>query len=84
MFADAPARVPRVTTTTALPMLSEPELAALLEASTWYAKYHERMIAELADDPSAMATARLDRFRALHAALRKLGAQVRHPDALVA
>ena len=62
--------------------LSDSELGALLEASTWYAKYHERMIAELADDRSAMATARLDRFKDLHAALRKLGVQVRHPDAL--
>lgn len=73
-----------VTTSVDLPTLSEQELTALLEAATWYAKYHERMIAEAAADPSAMGTARLDRFRALHGALLKLGAQVRHPDALVA
>ena len=66
---------------TAVAGLSEREVSALLEASTWYAKYHERMIAELADDRSAMAAARRDRFRDLHAALTKLGVQMRQLDA---
>lgn len=62
--------------------LSEQELCALLEASAWYAKYHEHMIAEQADDPSAMAVARRERFAHLHTALAKLGVRLRRPDFL--
>lgn len=56
--------------------------AALVDASSWYAKYHERMIAELADDRSAMAAARRARFRDLYSGLRKLGVAMRPPDGL--
>lgn len=62
--------------------LSEREIAALVDASSWYAKYHERMIAELADDRSAMAVARRERFEHLHSGLRKLGVRMRRPDGL--
>ncbi|MGH3032455.1 MAG: hypothetical protein ACRDNE_17165 [Gaiellaceae bacterium] len=70
--------------TTRLEPLGEHELNALLEAASWYAKYHHRMIAEQADDPSAMAVARRDRFRALHDALDKLGVRLRRPEGLEA
>ena len=62
--------------------LSDRELAALTDAAAWYVNYHGRMIAEQADDPSAAAIARRDRFLALHAALAKLGVRARLPDAL--
>src|SRR5712691_2320555 len=62
--------------------LSEQELRALLEAATWYAKYHERMIASQVDDRSAMADARRTKFRNLHVGLRKLGVRIRLPDGL--
>lgn len=67
---------------TTLEALSEQELQALLEAAAWYAKYHHRMIAEQADDRSALAEARRDRFRNLHTSLRKLGVHMRAPDGL--
>ena len=60
--------------------LSEHELDALKEGAAWYAKYHERMIAEQADDRSAAAVLRREHFQDLHAALRKLGVQIRKPD----
>ncbi len=62
--------------------LSQPELRALLEAATWYAKYHESMIAGQVDDPSAVADARRTQFLNLHAGLRKLGVRIRLPDGL--
>ena len=62
--------------------LSEQELDALTEGAAWYAKYHERMIAEQADDRSAAAVARREHFEDLHAALRKLGVRIRRPDGL--
>ena len=65
-----------------LEALSGQELSALLDASVWYAKYHERMIAEQADDRSASALARRQRFRDLHMALHKLGVRIRRPDGL--
>jgi hypothetical protein len=62
--------------------LSEEEFRALLEAATWYAKYHERMIAGQLDDSSAVAEVRRSQFRNLHAGLRKLGVRLRLPDGL--
>jgi hypothetical protein len=67
---------------TELTHLTRGELDALLDAAAWYAKYHHRMIADEADDPSAMAVARRDRFRELHTGLRKLGVRLRTPDGL--
>jgi hypothetical protein len=67
---------------TALTSLTESELDALVGAAAWYAKYHHRIIADEADDPSARAVARRDRFRELHEGLRKLGVRLRRPDAL--
>jgi len=67
-----------------LEALTEPELSAPLAASVWYAKYHERMIAEQADDRSASALARRQRFLELHTALYKLGVRIRQPDGLAA
>lgn len=62
-----------------LALLSEEEHRALVGAATWYAKYHESMIAELADDPSAMAVAERERFGALYSGLAKLGVRLRRP-----
>jgi hypothetical protein len=59
--------------------LSPEELEALVGAATWYAKYHERMIAELADDGSAAAVAKRERYQALHSGLAKLGIRLRRP-----
>ena len=58
------------------------ELDALTTAAVWYFKYHGRMIAERADDPSAAAVAQRDDFHDLHAALWKLGVQLALPDGL--
>lgn len=58
------------------------ELDALTSAAAWYFKYHGRMIAERADDPSAGAVAQRDDFHDLHAALWKLGVRLALPDGL--
>jgi hypothetical protein len=62
--------------------LTEQELDALKQGAAWYAKHHERMIAEQADDRSAAAISRREHFEDLHAALRKLGVRIRRPDGL--
>lgn len=59
--------------------LSDDELAEIRSAATWYAKFHARIIAERADDPSAMAVAQRDRYLALISGLRKLGVRVVDP-----
>lgn len=59
--------------------LSEEEIVQIRGAATWYAKFHARIIAERADDPSAMAVAQRDRYLTLIAGLRKLGARVVDP-----
>jgi hypothetical protein len=66
----------------AIEALSERELRALTQGAAWYAKYHERMIAEQADDRSAMAASRREHFQELHSALRKLGVRLRLPAGL--
>jgi hypothetical protein len=63
--------------------LSEEEIAEIRSAATWYAKFHARIIAERADDPSAMAVGQRDRYLILIAGLRKLGARVVDPTAPV-
>ena len=62
--------------------LEEHELDALASAGAWYFKYHGRMIAEKADDRSAVAIAQRDDFHDLHAALWKLGVRLALPDGL--
>ena len=62
--------------------LSERELRALIDAASWYASYHAHMIAEAADDPSAVAVANRERYIELHDALWKLGIRRVLPDAL--
>jgi hypothetical protein len=62
-----------------LEQLDGSELEALVGAATWYAKYHERMIAELADDHSALAVIRRERFHHLRSGLSKLGVRLRPP-----
>jgi hypothetical protein len=62
--------------------LTPAELAALRSAAAWYAKYHSARVAELADDPSAYAVRRKERFLTLVDALRKLGFDMALPDAL--
>ena len=69
---------------TALEALSAQEFRALTEAAAWYAKYHERMIAEHADDRSALATTTREHFRDLYEALSKLGIRLRRPEGLSA
>lgn len=63
--------------------LSDDELFEIRSAATWYAKFHARIIAEGADDPSAGAVAQRDRYAQLIAGLRKLGARVHDPTAPV-
>lgn len=63
--------------------LSEEEIMQIRGAATWYAKFHARIIAERADDPSAMAVAQRDRYLTLIAGLRKLGAKIVDPTAPV-
>ena len=62
--------------------LSERELRALTQAATWYASYHAHIMSESADDPSAAAVARRERYIDLHEALWKLGIRRALPDAL--
>lgn len=59
--------------------LTAEEVRALTSAATWYAKYHESMIAEHADDRSAYAVARREEFGRLYTGLRKLGVRLRPP-----
>jgi hypothetical protein len=62
--------------------LAPEELEALRAAGAWYAKYHAVRIAELADDPSAYAEDKREKFLTLVTALRKLGFEMALPDAL--
>jgi hypothetical protein len=62
--------------------LTPAEIDALRGAGAWYAKYHAVRVAELADDPSAYAEHKREKFLALVAALRKLGFEMAIPDAL--
>jgi len=62
--------------------LADEELEALAGAATWYFKYHGRMIAERADDFSAVAIAQREEFHDLHAALWKLGVRLGLPEGL--
>ena len=59
--------------------LTARELRTVTDAATWYAKYHESMIAGLADDRSALAVSRREQFAELRAALGKLGVKLRPP-----
>jgi len=63
--------------------LSEEEILQIRGAATWYAKFHARIIAERADDPSAKAVAQRDRYLTLIGGLRKLGARIVDPTAPV-
>jgi len=63
--------------------LTEDEIVEIRKAAAWYAKYHARIIAERADDQSAMAVAQRDRYLALIAGLRKMGVRVVDPTAPV-
>lgn len=62
--------------------LSESERNALVAAAVWYAKYHEGMIASLADDRSARAIAERERHQELYDALSKLGVRLHRPDGI--
>jgi len=62
--------------------LAPEELETLRAAGAWYAKYHAVRIAELADDPSAYAEHKREKFLTLVTALRKLGFEMALPDAL--
>jgi hypothetical protein len=62
--------------------LTPAEFEALRAASAWYAKYYAVRIAELAEDPSAYAAHKREKFLTLLVALRKLGFEMALPDAL--
>jgi len=62
--------------------LTPAEVEALRGAGAWYAKYHAVRVAELADDPSAYAEHKREKFLMLVSALRKLGFDMAIPDAL--
>ena len=62
--------------------LSADEQLAIRSAATWYFKRHARIIAEEADDRSALAVGRREDFLGLHSALRKLGVPIALPDEL--
>jgi hypothetical protein len=62
--------------------LSETDRAALVSAAVWYAKYHEGMIAGLADDRSARAAAERERYQELYDALAKLGVRLHRPTGI--
>jgi hypothetical protein len=64
--------------------LSEGERDALINAAVWYAKRHAPMIAGLADDRSALAMSRRERYQELYGALAKLGVRLRRPDGIKA
>ncbi len=76
------ATVRRVDTLTTTGDLAPEELEALRAAGAWYAKYHAVRISELADDPSAYAKDKREKFLTLITALRKLGFEMALPDAL--
>jgi hypothetical protein len=78
----ARATVRRVATPITTEDLASDELEALRAAGAWYAKYHAVRIAELADDPSAYAEHKREKFLTLVTALRKLGFEMALPDAL--
>ena len=59
--------------------LTRREFDAVVAAATWYAKYHEPMIASLAGDGSAAAFATRERHQLLYDALSKLGIRLRRP-----
>ena len=62
--------------------LTPAEFEALRAAGAWYAKYHAVRIAELAEDPSAYAEHKREKFLTLLTALRKLGFEMALADAL--
>ena len=62
--------------------LTPAEVEALRGAGAWYAKYHAVRVAELADDPSAYAEHKREKFLTLVSALRKLGFDMAVPDVL--
>jgi len=69
---------------TPLADLTDDEMHALTAAAAWYAKRHEPMISERADDVPASAVAERERFMTLHSALAKLGVRMRLPDGIAA
>ena len=62
--------------------LTAEERRALTAAATWYFKRHARIIADEADDGSALAVSHRERYLELHAALWKLGVRLALPDEL--
>jgi hypothetical protein len=68
--------------TPSLADLSETERNALVAAAVWYAKYHEGMIAALADDHSARAVGERERYQDLYDALAKLGVRLHRPGGI--
>lgn len=74
-----PAHIRRNHETAWIEDLTESELEALLGAATWYVKYHEPGLPELAGDGSAWAESHRRHFVELHKALKKLGVRLRPP-----
>lgn len=71
---------PQSAEATTIETLTEREFEALVGGATWYAKYHQTMMAHDEDDRSSLAASRREHFEALHAALRKLGVRLRRPS----
>ncbi len=80
--SETAATVRQVDTLITMRDMAPEELEALRAAGAWYAKYHAVRIAELADDPSAYAEDKREKFLTLVTALRKLGFEMALPDAL--
>ena len=68
--------------TTTIDELSETERDAVIAAAVWYAKHHASMIAALADDRSAMARTRRERYQELYTGLAKLGVRLQRPSGI--
>ena len=64
------------------PGLTEREEAAMRRAAVWYFNRHARIIAEEADDSSALALSHREDFLDLYSALRKLDVALALPDEL--
>jgi hypothetical protein len=81
-LSETMATVRGMTSDGSLDDLSRAEVDALRSAGAWYAKYHVVRVAELAEDPSAYAEERRERFLALVSGLGKLGFKMALPDEL--
>lgn len=64
--------------------LSPREIEAIVDAASWYGKYHQRMIDDGPDGLLRIPPNRLEHFRDLYSALWKLGTRMYIPERLKA